>query len=47
MKLWFSGLIIAISLVVGGLEMNPRPLSISQETEIFEFIKRRREEGQN
>jgi hypothetical protein len=39
MDLWFCGLVIAILLVVGGVEMNPGLFSI-QGAEIFEFIKK-------
>jgi hypothetical protein len=31
LKLWFSGLILAILLVIGGVEVNPGPLSIKEE----------------
>jgi hypothetical protein len=34
-KLWFSGLVVAMLLVVGGTEMNPSPLSVKEGAEIF------------
>jgi hypothetical protein len=40
MKLWFSGLVIATLLVVGGVEMNTGPFSVKEEAEIPEFIRK-------
>jgi hypothetical protein len=34
-KLWSCGLVTAIVLVVGGVEMNACPFSIQEEAEIF------------
>jgi hypothetical protein len=31
--------------VIGGVEVNPGPLSIKEEVEIFEFIKKTEESG--
>jgi hypothetical protein len=43
LKLWFSGLILVILLVIGGVEVNPGPLSIQEEAEILEFVKKTEE----
>jgi hypothetical protein len=45
MKLWFCGLVIAILLVVVGVEMNPGPFSVQEKPDIFEFISKT--EGRN
>jgi hypothetical protein len=49
MKLWFSGPILVLLLVIwrrggGGVEANPGPLSI-KEVEIFAFVKKTEERG--
>lgn len=40
MKLWFVQLVITIVLFVGGVEISPDPLSVQEEAEIFEFIRK-------
>jgi hypothetical protein len=38
MKLWFCGLVVAVLLVIGGVEINPGPFIVEEVVQICEFI---------